>query len=183
LKNSKIERLNKMKQGFIQVYTGNGKGKTTAALGLALRAAGAGQRVYIGQFLKGRNYSELVALRRFKDLIVVEQFGKKAFIMKKPDKNDVLTAKKAFNTILNVIKAGKFDLIIIDEINCAIKLKLIKLKDVLKGITEKPKNVEIILTGRDAPKEIIKIADLVTEMKEIKHYFNKGIVARIGIEK
>jgi cob(I)alamin adenosyltransferase len=103
--------------------------------------------------------------------------------MKKPDKNDVLTAKKAFNTILNVIKADKFDLIIIDEINCAIKLKLIKLKDVLKGITEKPKNVEIILTGRDAPKEIIKIADLVTEMKEIKHYFNKGIVARIGIEK
>jgi cob(I)alamin adenosyltransferase len=183
LKNPKIERLYAMKQGFIQVYTGNGKGKTTAALGLALRAAGAGQRVYIGQFLKGQKYSELAALKRFKDLIVVEQFGKKSFIIKKPCKKDILQAKQACNKIFSVIREGNFNIVILDEINCAMKLKLIKVNDVLKVIKEKPRHVEIVLTGRDAPKEILKIADLVTEMKEIKHYFNKGIVARRGIEK
>lgn len=172
-----------MKQGFIQVYTGNGKGKTTAALGLALRAAGAGQKVYIGQFLKGQKYSELNALTRFKDLIVVEQFGKKTFIIKKPHKNDILQVKQACTKIFNTIRQGRFDIVILDEINCALKLKLIKVIDILKIIKEKPQHVEIVLTGRDAPKEILKIADLVTEMKEIKHYFNKGIVARRGIEK
>jgi cob(I)alamin adenosyltransferase len=172
-----------MKQGFIHVYTGNGKGKTTAALGLALRAAGAGQSVYIGQFLKKGNFSELKALKRFKDLIVTEQFGKKTFIINEPNKNDILIAQNAFKTIRNVIENGKFKIVILDEINCALKLQLIDLKDFLNVLKEKPKHVEIVLTGRDAPKEIINIADLVTEMKEIKHYFHKGIIARIGIEK
>ena len=172
-----------MKQGFIQVYTGNGKGKTTAALGLAIRAAGAKQTVFIGQFLKGKKYSELIALKRFKDLITIEQFGRASFIIKKPTQKDIDNAQDAFKKVSEIIIKGKFDLIILDEINCAIKLKLIDLKDVLKVLSEKPKHVEIVLTGRDAPKEIIKIADLVTEMKEIKHYFYKGIVARRGIEK
>jgi cob(I)alamin adenosyltransferase len=172
-----------MKQGFIQVYTGNGKGKTTAALGLAMRAVGAGYKVYIGQFLKGQKYSELVALKRFKDLIVIEQFGKKSFIITKPSKNDIVMAKDAFKKIQTIISHGKFSIVILDEINCALKLNLINVKDVVKVLLEKPQHVEIVLTGRDAPKEIIKIADLVTEMKEIKHYYYKGIIARKGIER
>jgi cob(I)alamin adenosyltransferase len=172
-----------MKQGFIQIYTGNGKGKTTAALGLALRAAGAGKKVYFGQFLKGQKYSELNALKRFKDLILVEQFGKKSFIIKEPQKNDIGQAKYAFKRIFRIVNEGQFDVVILDEINCAMKMKLIKISEVLKMLMNKPEYVEIILTGRNAPKEIIRIADLVTEMKEIKHYFREGIIARPGIEK
>jgi cob(I)alamin adenosyltransferase len=172
-----------MKQGFIQVYTGNGKGKTTAALGLAIRAAGAKQKVFIGQFLKGKKYSELIALKRFKDLIMIKQFGGTLFIIKKPTQKDIDKAQDAFKKVSKIIINGTFDLIILDEIICAVQLKLIDLKDVLKVLSDKPKHVEIVLTGRDAPKEIIKIADLVTEMKEIKHYFHRGIVARKGIEK
>ena len=172
-----------MKQGFIQVYTGNGKGKTTAALGLALRAAGAGKKVYFGQFLKGRKYSELYALKRFNDLILVEQFGKKSFIIKKPQKNDIIQAKHPLKRLLELLDEGQFDVVILDEINCAMKMKLIKISEVLKMLVKKPEYVEIILTGRDAPKKILEIADLVTEMKEIKHYFKKGIIARNGIEK
>jgi len=172
-----------MKQGFIQVYTGNGKGKTTAALGLAIRAAGAKQKVFIGQFLKGKKYSELIALKRVNDFITIEQFGATSFIIKKPTQKDIDNAQNALKKVSKIIINGKFDLIILDEINCAIQLNLIDLKDVLKILSEKPKHVEIVLTGRDAPMEIIKIADLVTEMKEIKHYFYKGIVARRGIEK
>lgn len=173
----------RMKKGFIQVYTGNGKGKTTAALGLALRAAGAGQKVYIGQFLKGQKYSELVSLKRFNDLIEIEQFGQQSFIINKPEKNDIFLAKQAWDRAANIIKNGKFNIVILDEINCAMKLKLIKIENVLKSLLKRPRHVEVVLTGRDAPKEILKIADLVTEMKEMKHYYHKGIVARKGIEK
>jgi len=166
---------------LIQVYTGNGKGKTTAALGLALRAAGAGFHVYIGQFAKGRLYSELAALKKIKN-IKVEQFGRRCFIRLKPDAQDIELAcaglKKTENAILN----KKYRLIILDEVNIALKLKLINLREVLAALKSVPKSKEVVLTGRYAPLEILKIADLVSEVKERKHYYKKGVKARKGIE-
>ena len=166
---------------MIQVYTGNGKGKTTAAFGLALRAAGAGLKVYIGQFLKGRNYSELKTLKKIKN-IKVEQFGRRCFIKKAPDKKDIILAKSGLEKIKKIIAKKNYDMVILDEINIALKLKLLDLKEVIKLIKKTPKNLELILTGRYAPSAILKIADLVSQIKEVKHYYKKGIKARKGIE-
>ncbi|MGA2774804.1 MAG: cob(I)yrinic acid a,c-diamide adenosyltransferase [Candidatus Omnitrophota bacterium] len=166
---------------MIHVYTGNGKGKTTAALGLALRASGAGLKVYFAQFIKGKCYSELVALKKFKN-IKVEQFGRGYFIKRKLSAKDIESANKGINKIKKAVTEKKFDLIILDEVNVAMKLGLLKVNDVLTLIKLVPKNTEIVLTGRDASKRIIKEADLVSEIREIKHYYNKGIKARIGIE-
>lgn len=166
---------------MIQVYTGCGKGKTTAALGLAIRAAGAGFNVYIGQFVKGRSYSELFALKRIKN-IKVEQFGRRCFIRAKPDKQDIELAcqglKKAKKAILN----KKYHLIILDEINIALKFKLVGLQELLVILRLAPKDKEIVLTGRYAPLQIIKIANLVSDISEKKHYYKKGVKARRGIE-
>lgn len=166
---------------MIQVYTGCGKGKTTASFGLALRAAGAGLKVYIGQFVKGRHYSELNSLRKIKN-IKVEQLGTSCFIRKKPNKKDIDLAKRGFNKIKKIISKRTYDMVILDEINIALNLKVLKLKDVIELIKKTPKKVELVLTGRYAPQAIIKVADLVSEIKEVKHYFNKGIKARKGIE-
>jgi cob(I)alamin adenosyltransferase len=166
---------------MIQVYTGNGKGKTTAALGLAIRAAGAGQKVYIGQFLKGRPYSELKSLKKFKN-ITVEQFGRVCFIKKEPAQIDIDLACAGLKKVWSIAKGGKFALIILDEINVALDLKLLECREVLRLIKSFPKKTEIVLTGRNAPKEILKAADLISEIKEIRHYFGKGRKARRGIE-
>ena len=165
---------------MIQVYTGNGKGKTTAALCLALRSACAGLNVLICQFLKGKNCSEINSLKKLKNIKVV-RFGSKCFIRKEVSKRDLKLAKLGLNYIRNV-RFDKFDLIILDEINIALHLKLIDLKDILGFMENLPRNKELILTGRNAHPEILKKADLVSEVKEIKHYFNKGIRARKGIE-
>ena len=170
-------------KGFLQVYTGNGKGKTTAALGLALRARGAGLKVYVGQFLKTGQYSEIKALKKHKNYIKVEQYGRGCLIKGRPKKKDFELAQKGFNRAKKIIAGKKYDLVILDEINIALYLKLLKLKDVLGLIKARPKNIELILTGRYAPKKIIKLADLVTEMKEVKHYYRRGVTARRGIEK
>ncbi len=172
-------------KGFIQVYTGNGKGKTTAALGLCLRAAGWGYRSYIGQFLKGQDYGELHSIKKFGDLIVIEQFGKKGFIHieKGPDEEDIKLAKSGLERCMSEMKSGKFRIIVLDEINIAIYFNLISEEEINAFLDEKPEDVEVILTGRYAPQSIIERADLVTEMKEIKHYYQKGIEARKGIEK
>ncbi len=170
-------------RGYVQVYTGNGKGKTTAAFGLALRAAGAGLKVYIGQFLKKGEYSELNSINRFKDLIKVEQFGGKRYIGQEIKEEDRELAKKGFKKIKEVIFSGEYDVVILDEINVALYYKLLSEEDLIDLIKNKPSDVELVLTGRYASSQIIKIADLVTEMKEIKHYFSKGIKARTGIEK
>jgi cob(I)alamin adenosyltransferase len=166
---------------LIQVYTGNGKGKTTAALGLALRAAGAGLSVYIGQFIKGRCYSELKALKKFKN-ITLEQFGRGCFIKIKPSAKDIQLAKKGLERIRQVISRRKYDLVVLDEINIALHLKLLKLSDVASLIQRAPPNTELVLTGRYAHPKIIKLADLVSEIKERKHYFRRGVKARKGIE-
>lgn len=166
---------------MIQVYTGNGKGKTTAALGLAIRAAGAGLKVYIGQFAKGRVYSELAALEKIKN-IKVEQFGTSCFIKKAPTRKDLALAKNGLEKVKKIIAKRIYDVVILDEINIALKLKLLSLKDVVNLIKNSPKKIELVLTGRYAPPEILKIADLVSEIKEVKHYHKKGVKARKGIE-
>jgi cob(I)alamin adenosyltransferase len=170
-----------MENGYVQIYTGNGKGKTTAAIGLAVRAAGAGLRVCFCQFLKSGNYSEISALAQFKQ-ITIRQFGKENFITGIPSESDISEAINGFEEALNMIMSGTFDLVILDEINYAIHLNLIKLQPVIQLIKNKPQQVEIVLTGRNASKELIEIADIVTEMKEIKHYYSKGAIARKGIE-
>jgi cob(I)alamin adenosyltransferase len=166
---------------MIQVYTGEGKGKTTAALGLAIRAAGAGLRVYIGQFIKGREYSEIKILRRLKN-IKLEQFGRGCFIRNRPAKEDFDLAKRGLMRAKKIIADRDYRVVILDEINVALRLGLLKLKEILELIKDTPKDIELILTGRYAPKEIIKLADLVSQMKQIKHYYKKGTKARKGIE-
>jgi cob(I)alamin adenosyltransferase len=171
-----------MKKGYIQVYTGYGKGKTTAALGLAMRAAGAGLKVYFVQFLKGRKNSEHLSLEKFKGKITVRQYGNKSFITGKPTSDDIRMAKKGFLDAKKAIYNKEYDLIVLDEVFLAINLKLIRLDDVVALLKTKPGSVEIVLTGRNAPLKIIEISDLATEMKEIKHYFKSKVKARLGIE-
>jgi cob(I)alamin adenosyltransferase len=172
-------------RGYIQVYTGNGKGKTTAALGLALRAAGYGQRVYIGQFLKGQEYGELLSVRNLAPLITIEQFGRRGFIhvTESPDDEDTERAKKGLQKCLKAMLSQKYRIIVLDEINVALHFHLLTEKDVHDFLAQRPEDVEVVLTGRYAPASLIKKADLVTEMKEKKHYYAKGVRARLGIEK
>ncbi|PIP35593.1 MAG: cob(I)yrinic acid a,c-diamide adenosyltransferase [Desulfobacterales bacterium CG07_land_8_20_14_0_80_52_14] len=170
-------------RGYVQVYTGNGKGKTTAALGLALRAVGAGLKVFIGQFIKLGEYSEIKALRRFSDQIQVEQFGLGRFLKGRPSPENIAAARKGLARIREVMASGQYQLIILEEANVAAKLGLITVQDILDIIEAKPDDVELVITGRHASRRIIDAADLVTEMKSIKHYFDKGVEARLGIEK
>ena len=172
-------------KGYIQIYTGHGKGKTTAALGLALRAAGHGYKTFIGQFIKGQKYGELESVQKLKPLIQVKQFGRSAFIHmdKNPDPKDIDKANDGLTTCLKAMLSGLFQIIILDEINVAIYFNLIKEEKVHEFLDKKPDNIEVILTGRNAPESLIKRADLVTEMKEIKHYYTKNVLARDGIER
>jgi len=171
-----------LEKGFIHVYTGPGKGKTTAALGLGLRAAGAGLNVYMIQFMKGRRYSELDAAKHLTNFTIV-QYGRDEFVSKeKPEQVDIDLVQKGFAHAKKIVKEGKYDLVILDEINVAIDYNLISLDELLKLIKEKPKKVELVLTGRYAPPELVKSADLVTEMLEIKHPYQDGVLARKGID-
>jgi cob(I)alamin adenosyltransferase len=173
----------KSQRGYTQVYTGNGKGKTTAAIGLAIRAAGAGLKVFIAQFIKMGDYSEIKALQRFSDLITVEQFGRGRFIKGKPTPEDVEAALKGLERVKAVMASDKYNIIIMEEANVAAKLGLFASEDLLKIIHNKPDDKELVITGRGASPGIIEKADLVTEMKEIKHYYRVGVRARVGIEK
>ncbi|MGE5197416.1 MAG: cob(I)yrinic acid a,c-diamide adenosyltransferase [Deltaproteobacteria bacterium] len=166
---------------LIQVYTGNGKGKTTAALGLGLRAAGAGLKVFIGQFLKKRNYAELNALRKIRN-IELRQFGRRCFIKRSPACSDIRLARRGFEKIKKIVVSKDCDVVILDEINVALDLKLIPINEFIIFLKEAPQDVELILTGRNAHPAILKIADLVSEIKEKKHYYKKGVKARRGIE-
>jgi cob(I)alamin adenosyltransferase len=171
-----------MRKGYIQVYTGDGKGKTTAALGLALRAAGAGLRVLVAQFIKKRKCSEHKALERFSDLITVRQYGR-GFIMKRqPTKADRELSLKGLQEIAEALSSKMYDVVILDEANVAVHYDLFSADDLLAVITARPKNMEVIITGRYASEKIIAVADLVTEMKSVKHYKEQGIKARLGIE-
>lgn len=166
---------------MIHIYTGEGKGKTTAALGLVLRACGADKKIFIGQFIKGKNYSEVKALKKFCN-VELEQFGRGVFIKGKLQSKDIELAKSGWLRIQEIIKSKKYDLVVIDEINVAIDLGLIDCEQVVKFLKKVSKKIEIVLTGRAASECLIEIADLVSEVKEVKHYYKKGIKARRGIE-
>lgn len=169
-------------KGYTQVYTGNGKGKTTCALGLSLRAVCNGMKVYFGQFLKGTKYSELKAPQYLPNF-VIEQFGKEGFIMGNPTPADIKLGSDAMDKIESVVMSGEYDIVVLDEVCGSIALGVVELDRVLKLIDDKPEHVELVMTGRYAPKELIEKADLVTDMTKIKHYFDEGVQAREGIEK
>jgi cob(I)alamin adenosyltransferase len=172
-----------MMRGYVQVYTGDGKGKTTAAIGLAVRAVGAGLKVFIGQFVKGMEYSELKSLERFSPQLKVKQYGRAKFVHSKPVEEDFTAAKAGYEEMKGIVKSGQYDLVILDEANVAVYFKLLSVNDLLSLIDEKPDSVELVFTGRKADPRLIEKADLVTEMKEVKHYYSEGIAARKGIEK
>lgn len=169
-------------EGFIQVYTGKGKGKTTAALGLAIRAVGAGKKVFIGQFVKSKKYSEVWAILKFLPDITIRQYGNDCFIFRNPTEEDILAAEKGIVDVASEIISGLYDVVILDEATIAIYYHLISLEDLIHAIKLRPSHMEIIITGRNAPPQLIDMADLVTEMQEIKHYYTKGVAAREGIE-
>jgi cob(I)alamin adenosyltransferase len=171
----------KLKKGLVQIYTGCGKGKTTAALGLALRAVGAGLKVYMLQFIKGKSYSELKALKSIKN-IKIDQCGRGCFIKKKPSGIDISCARRGLIRAEKAIMSGDYDVVILDEANIALSIGLIDIKDTLNIIKAKPRNVELVLTGRRCPRSLLKRAHLVTDMREVKHPYQKGVKARRGIE-
>lgn len=172
-----------LEKGLIQVYTGNGKGKTTAALGLAMRAAGQGLKVYIIQFMKGwPDYGELFSVEKLPN-ITLRQFGRPDFLdREEPALEDIQLAQQALDHARQTLTRGDYDLVILDEINVALDFKLIGLNEVLDLLESKPEHVEVVLTGRHAHPEVVKRADLVTEMLDIKHPYHKGLRGRKGIE-
>lgn len=168
---------------YVHVYTGNGKGKTTAAIGLAVRAAGAGLNVLFTQFIKGMKYNEIKALERFNDTITIKQFGRGCFIVREAEAVDKKIAGEGLNEIREDLSCGKYDLVILDEACIALYYKLFTVEQLTSTIRQRNEKVEVVITGRYAPAELIEFADLVTEMKEIRHYYNKGVEARDGIER
>ena len=177
------EVMEKYRRGIVQVYTGNGKGKTTAAFGQALRAIGQGFKVCIVQFMKGRKYGEYIAAQRCFPDLAVHLSGLDSFVMRdNPAPLDIELANKGFELARNAISSGDYNMVILDEINVALDFKLIPLSSALELIQNKPPAVDLVLTGRYAPPEIIAIADTVSEVQEIKHHYNAGIKDRAGIE-
>ena len=169
-------------KGYVQVYTGDGKGKTTAAIGLALRAAGAGLKVFIAQFVKSGKYSEILALEQFASVITCRQYGSGCWLRGEPGDADIRLARSGLQEVRDIIQAGKHDLVILDEANITTHFGLITVDDLLGLIDIKPPGVELVFTGRKADPRLIDRADLVTEMREVKHYYQNGVKARPGIE-
>lgn len=169
-------------KGYIQVYTGDGKGKTTAALGLALRAAGAGLKIFIAQFLKKGDYSEIKALARFSNLISIRQCGSGRFIKGHPTAEEVMEAREGLAEAERLMATGNLDMLILEEANVAVAYGLLELEALLAVMDSKPENMELVITGRDAAAAVMDKADLVTEMRSVKHYYENGVMARAGIE-
>ena len=179
----------KTTRGLIHVYTGDGKGKTTAALGLALRAAGHGRHTFVGQFMKGQKYGELRSARmlgtddRGRPFLTMAQFGKPTLIHKEDaSKEDLQMARAGLESARQAMLSGDYEIIVLDEVNVALYFELLTVQDVLAFLDQKPPEVELVLTGRRVPQEIVARADYVTVMEEIKHPYQKGIKARKGIE-
>ncbi len=177
------ETLAKYSRGLVIVLTGDGKGKTTAALGQALRALGHGLKVLVVQFMKGKKYGEVIAAEKYLPNLTTLQCGLDSFVMKNnPAPVDIELARQGLNLAKKAVSSGEYNMVILDEINVALDFKLISLEDVLEMIKNRPSNVDVILTGRYAPAEIIEIADTVSEVKEIKHHYTQGFKERAGIE-
>jgi len=172
-----------LSRGCVHIYTGNGKGKTTAALGLCLRAVGAGFRVYIAQFMKTGPYSELKALKRLGPQVTVEQFGTGRFVRGKPSEEDRQAALQGFEAAKIALASGDYQMVILDESMVALQQGLLSREQILCWLDMRPAAVELVLTGRHAPPEIIAQVDLVTDMRVVKHYYQNGVTARVGIEK
>ncbi len=172
-------------KGYIQVYTGSGKGKTTASLGLAVRAAGHGLKTVIIQFMKGWiDYGELAGVRMLAPHVEIHQVGRDTFVNRKnPDPEDIRLAQEGWKLASGIISGRKADIVVLDEINCAMDFGLLPVGEVLEAIKGKPDGMELVLTGRGAPPEILEAADLVTEMRQIRHYYEKGVDARVGVER
>lgn len=169
--------------GLVQIYTGDGKGKTTAALGLALRAAGYGMRTYIGQFMKGQDYGELAGARLLSPYLTIEQYGRPSFVhLHRATPEDVRLAHEGLEKARAAMRSGDYAIVVLDEVCVALHFGLLKVEEVLAFLEEKPRGVELVLTGRRAPEELIARADLVTEMREVKHPYRQGVPARRGIE-
>jgi len=172
-----------LKQGLIQVYTGDGKGKTTCALGLALRAVGQGFKVFMIQFLKTDRTGEAEAAQRLAPDFIIQSFGTPGFPrLTDPDPQTVEAAQQAFTLARRIILSGHNDLVILDEVNLSLVYGLVSLTEMLEVLRQRPAHVEVVLTGRGAPPELVEFADLVTEMRPVKHYFEAGVKARRGIE-
>jgi cob(I)alamin adenosyltransferase len=183
-KNDSLKSIQKLDKGFVQIYTGNGKGKTTAALGQAIRAAGYGLKSFIIQFMKEYPYSEKNSLKLLSEFITIEQYCGDDFVYKQEAAPpvEIEKARQAIQRAIQIMISGEYDIVILDEACVSIYFGLITTEDLLSIIRQRPENVELILTGRYCPEELIAIADLVTHMKEIKHYYTRGILSRKGIE-
>ena len=179
-----MQKENTLGKGYVHIYTGNGKGKTTAALGLALRAAGRGLKTVIVQFMKGQYYGELDSVKVLSPNIAIEQFGTPAFLSLKdnPDPDDVNRARMAIRRLHELMQIHGCDILVADEIITAMGFHLLKEDDIISIIDMKPEGMELVLTGRGATSRLIDRADLVTEMREVKHYYRDGVIARKGIE-
>ncbi len=174
--------MGELKTGQVQVYTGDGKGKTTAALGLALRAAGAGLRVFFGQFCKGREVAEHAGLALLGDRVTIRHTGSRAFITGPPTADDVAAARDMLAELRDALEGGEYDVVVADELSVALDLGLVTLDQVHELLDARPPQVELVITGRNAPPELIQRADLVTEMLPLKHPYDEGLQARRGIE-
>jgi cob(I)alamin adenosyltransferase len=174
----------RLTQGLIQVYTGDGKGKTTCALGLALRAVGQGFQVYMVQFMKGRETGEArMAAARLAPEMTLRYFGRPGLVnLRAPAEEDLALIREAWDLARQVLLAGEHDLVILDEINLALSFNLLPPAEVFQVLRERSPWVEVVLTGRQAPPELVELADLVTEMRPVKHYYEAGVQARRGIE-
>ena len=170
------------KRGYIQVYTGNGKGKTTAAFGLAVRALCAGKRVFIGQFVKSMKYHETQIESLF-DRLEIRQFGRGCFIKHDPSEMDMDMARKGLKECTKKLSSGEYDVVILDELTIALYYRLLTEEEVLKALRKKAIATEVVVTGRYASATLTEFADLVTEMQEVKHYYTRGVLSREGIDR
>lgn len=168
-------------KGYIHLYTGDGKGKTTAAFGLALRALCAGKSVRIGQFVKNMKYNETRIVEKFPK-VECQQFGRGCFIERQPDKEDILLAQRGWEKCQEWLSQEEVDMVILDEICIALHFGLLEEEVVVEGIRQRKPHIEVVLTGRYASKRLVEVADLVTQMQEIKHYYTQGVLSRNGID-
>lgn len=167
---------------MIHVYTGNGKGKSTAAFGLAVRALGAGKSVFIAQFVKDMKYGECFLQDYFPDRLKIEQWGASCMLNRVANDDDTLMARKGLERVVEILDSGAYDIIILDELTIALSFNFLTIDEVLLALKHRNQDAEVVITGRYAPQELIDVADLVTEMNEVKHYYNQGILSRVGID-